>query len=200
MSRPAQSARPARYGRLAMQAPTAPAAAHPAASAAARFGLLAAVLLLATACSAGPGLAGTTSAGTPPAGHVAFLASVDRVCARAVAAHPFPLPGFDPEHPRPSQLPTAGNYFARYGSLPQTAKALHGLTPPAADTGTWRHLLDVADQTISNAQHQIAVARARNVVAFIQTVRTANRLAAQINAAGARFGFTPNSSFSQVFG
>lgn len=100
----------------------------------------------------------------------------------------------------PVSSPPYGSYFARYGGLPQTAKALHRLTPAAADAVTWRHLLDVADQMMSNAQHQIAAARARNVIAFIQTVRTANRLAAQINAAGARFGFTPNSSCSQVFG
>jgi hypothetical protein len=197
------SARPARYGHPVMRAPAAPAAAHPAACAAARLGLLAALLLLATACSAGPGPAGTTSAGTPQTGHAAFLAAVDVVCARAVSAHaghPFPLPVFDPEHPRPGQLPTVGNYFARYGGLPQTVTALRRLTPPAADAVTWRHLLDVAGQMASNAQHQIAAAGARNVTAFVQTVRTANRLAAEINAAGARFGFTPNSACSQVFG
>jgi hypothetical protein len=66
VSRIAPSARPARHGCPAVQATAAHAAAHPAACAAARLGLLAAMLLLATACSAGRGPAGTTSAGTPP--------------------------------------------------------------------------------------------------------------------------------------
>jgi hypothetical protein len=51
-----------------------------------------------------------------------------------------------------------------------------------------------------NAQRQIAVARARNVTAFVQTVHTANRLIASINASDARFGFTSDSACGHVFG
>jgi hypothetical protein len=52
-----------------------------------------------------------------------FIAQVDTLCTRAVAAHashPFPISDFDPEHPDPAELPVVGEYFARYGFLPET--------------------------------------------------------------------------------
>jgi hypothetical protein len=49
---------------------------------------------------------------TAAVGHTAFVAEAEQVCARPVSAHagqPFPVAGFDPEQPRPSQLPTVGD-------------------------------------------------------------------------------------------
>jgi hypothetical protein len=155
--------------------------------------------LLATACGSSTAPAGRAGA----ADQAAFRAAVDKVCARAVAAHAshsFPVPGFDPEQPDPSQLPTVASYFARYGGLPQTTAALHRLTPPAGHATAWGDLLNTADQMAANAQHQIAAARARNVTTFVQTVQTANRLIASINASDARFGFSSGSPCGQVFG
>ena len=135
--------------------------------------------------------------------HAAFLTAVGNVCARAVGAHaghPFPLSGFDPDRHNPDQLPTAGNYFARYGGLPQTMTALRRLGPPASDAAAWRRQLTVADQIRDNAQRQIAAARLRDVAAFVLTVRTAQRLTDELNSNGARFGFTSDSPCGQVFG
>jgi hypothetical protein len=132
-----------------------------------------------------------------------FVVQVDKVCARAVAAHAghaFPVPKFNPEHPDASQLPIVGDYLARYGGLPTTDAALHALDPPAADADAWRHLLDLVDLIAANAEHQITAARARDVTGFVHSVDRASKLATKINAAGTRFGFTPKSSCGQVFG
>jgi hypothetical protein len=146
----------------------------------------------------------TSSGGASPSGaHASFIATVEQVCARAVAAHAghaFPLANFDPENPRPSQLPVVGDYFAQYGGLPQTTTALHALTPPAADATAWNALLDLADQISANAQRQIAAAQASDVSSFIQTVATAKQLTTAINSAGAQFGFSQESACGQVFG
>jgi hypothetical protein len=135
--------------------------------------------------------------------HAHFVSVVEQVCTRAVArhdGHPFPVAGFDPERPDPRQLPRVGKYFARYGGLPQTTRALHTLSPPQADAASWSVLLAIADQITHNAQHQIAAARSRDVTSFVRTTKIANRLTARINDAGSRFGFTSGSSCGQVYG
>lgn len=132
-----------------------------------------------------------------------FLAAVSAVCARAVEAHtghPFPVRGFDPEHPDPDQLPTVGTYFTRYGGLPETPAALHALPMPASDADTWRDLLLVVDQIQDDAQRQISAARSKDVAAFVATVHTPRRLTDALDTKGARFGFTSNSPCHQVFG
>jgi hypothetical protein len=164
-----------------------------------RVVVLGVVLAVATACGSGS----TANPAATATAHGAFLKAVDNVCARAVAAHAghtFPLSNFDPEHPDPGQLPTVGNYFSRYGGLPQTTAALHGLTPPASDAGAWRRLLAIADQLRDNGQRQITDARARHVMAFVTTVHAAQRLTNQLDSEGARFGFTSTSACGQVFG
>jgi hypothetical protein len=132
----------------------------------------------------------------------AFIVSVEAVCQRAVKAHDghdFPLAQFDPLHPDPSQLPAVGDYFARYGQLPETVTALHDLTPPAADAAAWTSMLGLADRLTAVARRQIAAARDRNVSAFVSTVRTVKRLKGHIDAAGRRFGFGSESPCGQVF-
>jgi hypothetical protein len=160
---------------------------------------ISAVVVMAAACGSG---ASSNRAATASA-HAAFLTTVDTVCARAVSAHAghqFPLSNFDPNQPNPDQLPIVGNYFARYGGLPQTLTALHTLAPPASDAAAWRQLLTVADQMRDNAQRQITAARAKDVTIFVTTVHTAQRLTDELDTNGARFGFTSNSSCGHVFG
>ena len=161
------------------------------------------ILLLLLMAAAACGTAATDAGGTGASDHQAFLAAVDQVCARAVSAHAghsFPVPGFDPEHPEPNQLPNVADYFARYGGLPETTTALHELTPPTADAAAWQGLLHDADLMTTNSQRQILAARARNVTTFVQTVRNSNSLMTEIDKTGARFGFTPGSACRQVFG
>jgi hypothetical protein len=135
--------------------------------------------------------------------HARFVSAVEQVCTRAVArhdGHSFPVAGFDPERPDARQLPRVGEYFARYGGLPQTTRALHTLSPSQADVAGWSALLAIADRITRNAQHQIAAARSRDVTRFVRTTNTSNRLTARINDAGSRFGFTSGSSCGQVYG
>ena len=75
----------------------------------------------------------------------------------------------------------------------------HTLRPPATDIRGWHNLLDIVDRTTSNAQRQIAAARARDTTTFVATVRTGNQLADEINRAGARFGFHEGSTCQRLF-
>jgi len=158
--------------------------------------------LLASALGATGLVAGCGSAASGHS-HARFVSAVEHVCARAVGrhdGHAFPVAGFDPEHPDPSQLPRVGEYFARNGGLPQTTRGLHTLTPPHADAASWRTMLAIADQINDNAQHQIAAARSRDVTGFVRTTRTSNGLTTLINSSGRRFGFTRGSSCDRVYG
>lgn len=157
--------------------------------------LLAAAAGCGTSPSSGHGKAGTA--------HTAFLASANQICQRSVDAdrgHNFPLKKFDPLHPEPSQLPTVGDYLAKYGGIPTTDSALQGLIPPSVDAARWHTLLHLADTATASVQRQIAAARARDVTSFVQTVREAQQLTAQFNAEGKPFGFTSRSPCAQVFG
>lgn len=140
---------------------------------------------------------------SPTGAHGAFLASVTEVCQRAVDAHrghDFPAAGFDPLHPDPSRLPAVGDYFASYGGLPETDRALHALHPSAPDTEAWAAVLTLVDQVTANARTQIRAARARDVATFVATVRTAQSLTDRLNAAAERLGLRPDSACAQVFG
>jgi hypothetical protein len=131
------------------------------------------------------------------------MATVQNKCQSAVAAHsghPFPLKDFDPLHPDPQELPTVADYFARYGGLPSTTRALHDLTPPPDDASAWKALLGLADQMTTNARQQIDAARSRDVNTFVRTVHVSDRLMRRIDDAGARFGFTADSACGKVFG
>jgi hypothetical protein len=158
-------------------------------------------VLVPAACGSSGRHAGAS--GTPGGGHTAFIASVDKVCARAVAAHqghPFPVTGFDPENPNPDKLPAVANYFARYGGLPRIDATLHRLQAPSPDARKWHALLSLVDQVTANAQRQITAARAKDVTTFVQTVHTNERLTTRLQAAAGSFGLTSESDCSEVFG
>jgi hypothetical protein len=156
-----------------------------------------ALLVVASAAACG------SSGSAPSTNGNGFVASVDGICSRAVAAHqghPFPVANFDPEHPKPSQLPAVGNYLARYGGLAATAARLHRVTPPADSARQWQTVLGLVDQVAANSRRQIQAARAANVTGFLATLPQVKTLSAQLNAAGASLGFTSNSPCEQIFG
>lgn len=146
---------------------------------------------------------GSSSGDTASAAEHAFFRSVDAVCAKAVAAHAgheFPVQGFDPESPDPSQLPAVGDYFAQYGGLPTTTAGLHALHPPAKDLAAWQAVLADADQMTANSERQVRAARTQDATAFVTTVHTANDLIDRINADADRLGISAGSPCHQVYG
>lgn len=169
--------------------------------AASGLGVGASVLLV--GCGGGSGSAAAGSHGSSAGTRTAFVAQANAVCAQAVAkhaGHSFPVAGFDPEHPDPSQLPAVADYFAQYGGLATTTAGLHRLTPPNDDAAAWQGVLGVADRITANAQQQIAAGRARDVAGFVDAVHTANDLIPQLNQAASRLGFADDSACHQVFG
>lgn len=156
----------------------------------------AAIVATAAACS---------GSATGPSGtaHSAFVAQVNAVCQPAVerhAGHDFPFEAFNPQKPNPDQLPAVGRYFARYGGLLTMRQRLHELRPPRADVKQWHQLLQLTDLLESNASAQIKAAEAKEVPAFVRTVEESNRLVAQLNRVGGRFGITSASACGKVFG
>lgn len=132
-----------------------------------------------------------------------FVSAANAICAQAVAkhdGHPFPLPNFDPLHPRARDLPAVGRYFAHYGDASATAARLDALSAPAGHHADWEKLRALIDQAAANAQRQIAAAQSSDVTGFEQTVTTARSLAKQINQTGPKLGFTSSSACSKVFG
>jgi hypothetical protein len=153
-------------------------------------GLLSAIALVA-ACS------------HQPDAHERFVADVQAVCAHAVAhhaGHPFPVSGFDPEHPNPDQLPEVGDYYARYGGLPEVLRSFTKLKPPPADATQWHALEHLAILVGKNAQRQIATAHDRDAAGFVRAVHAHALLVPQLNRDGNRFGFTSGSACTTVFG
>jgi hypothetical protein len=155
--------------------------------------VVATLTLAGTACSTGPASGPAHEVTQAPA---AFRTSVERICGRAVTAHgghAFPVNGFDPLHPQPSQLPAVGRYFARYGQNDLLDSALHSLVAPADEEADWRQVLATVDAIAANTRHQIAAAQARDVSAFVATVRAAQQLAHELGTEGRRLGFTSDS-------
>ncbi|HET6167818.1 MAG TPA: hypothetical protein VFE07_13390 [Marmoricola sp.] len=163
-------------------------------------------LPVAAVCALTAGLlagCGADAPATPTRAHAAFLARVGEACQPAVdvhRGHAFPLTDFDPLHPDPRELPTVGDYFASYGGLPATDRAMHALQPPAVDADAWHDLMRLVDQITANAQQQVRAARASDVTAFVETVRTSESLTNRLNVVGDRFGLRSDSACAEVFG
>lgn len=156
--------------------------------------LMAAMALSAAACGSGkyPATAGSS-----------FVSAANAICAKAVAehdGHPFPVPDFNPLHPRAQDLPAVGRYLARYGDATATAARLDALSAPAGHHADWEKLRALIDQAAANAQRQIAAAEKSDVTGFEQTVTIARTLGNQINQIGPKLGFTSSSACSKVFG
>jgi hypothetical protein len=157
--------------------------------------LIAAITLSAAACGSSkhPAMAGSSS----------FVAAANAICAKAVAehdGHPFPVPDFNPLHPRARDLPAVGRYFARYGGASATAARLDALSVPAKHHADWEKLRALIDQAAVNARRQIAAAERSDLTGFEQTVTVARSLGIQINQLGPKLGFTSSSACSKVFG
>lgn len=156
-------------------------------------------LVAATALSA----AGCGSSKHPATADSSFVSAANAICARAVAkhdGHPFPVPGFNPLHPRAQDLPAVGRYLAQYGNARAAAARLDTLSAPAKHHADWKKLRALIDQAAANAQRQIAAAERPDVTWFEQTVTIARSLAKQINQIGPKLGFTTSSACSKVFG
>lgn len=156
--------------------------------------LMAATALPAVACS---------SSKHPATADSSFVSAANAICAKAVAkhdGHPFPLPDFNPLHPRSQDLPAVGRYLAHFGGASATAARLDALSAPAKYHADWKKLRALIDQAAANAQRQIAAAKKSDVTGFEQTVTTARSLAKQINQIGPKLGFTSSSACSKVFG
>lgn len=156
--------------------------------------LIAAMALSAAACGSSkhPATAGSS-----------FVPAANAICAKAVAkhdGHPFPVPDFNPLHPRAQDLPAVGSYLARYGDATATAARLDALSAPAGHHADWEKLRALIDQAAANAQRQIAAAEKPDVTGFEQTVTIARTLGNQINQIGPKLGFTSSSACSKVFG
>ena len=95
-----------------------------------------------------------------------FVAKANAICAQAVARHSghrFPLPGFDPLHPRPADLPAVGRYFARYGGASATTARMYALAAPTTLQREWQELRALINQAAANARRQITVAERADV-------------------------------------
>ena len=156
--------------------------------------LMAAFALSAAACGSGkhPATAGSS-----------FVSTANAICTKAVAkhdSHPFPIPNFNPLHPRAQDLPAVGRYLAQYGDGSATTARLDALSAPPRHHADWEKLRALIDQATANAQRQIAAAERSDVTEFEQTVITARSLTRQINQIGPELGFTSSSPCSKVFG
>lgn len=156
--------------------------------------LMAGIALSATACG---------SSKHPAMADSSLVSAANAICAKAVAnhdGHPFPVPDFNPLHPRARDLPAVGRYFAQYGDTRATAARLDALSAPAKHHADWKQLRALIDQATAIAQRQIAAAERSDVTGFEQTVTIARSLAKQINQIGPKLGFTSSSACSKVFG
>jgi hypothetical protein len=90
----------------------------------------------------------------------------------------FPNPQFDPLHPKASELPEIGRYFAT-GQLPafETLVAnLKKVDPPPAYRQRYDELLAQLDKTVANLRRQTSAAKAADVKAFVAAIKAAGGL------------------------
>jgi len=83
----------------------------------------------------------------------------------------FPVEGFDPEDPSPTDLPAVGNYFASGNRATEEAIAkLRELSPPADIDDEVESLVAALEAELESAQVQTSGAQAGDVEAFIATL------------------------------
>ena len=133
----------------------------------------------------------------------AFVSKVNAVCQQALddkQGHLFPLPDFDPRHPRAAQLPTVGAYFAAYGDAQMIVDRLAAVGEPSRDAARWDRLRSLVDQASANALQQQRVASAKDVAGFEHTLDVAQSLGKQIDHIGPGLGFTSKTACGRYFG
>jgi hypothetical protein len=160
-----------------------------------------AVLALMAAFAFSAAACGSSQA--PATADGSFVSAANSICAGAVAkhdGHPFPVPDFDPLHPRTQDLPAVGRYLDQYGDVSAIDARLDALPAPSQHHADWQKLGALIDQATANAQRQIAAAERSDVTGFEQTVAINQSLARQINQIAPKLGFTPSSPCSKVFG
>ena len=157
----------------------------------------AAALALVSALALGA-CGGGEAATTPAADRLdsAFIAKVEAACQTAVdamdAQGPFPVKGFDAEHPDAAQLPEVATYFAPFAAIRrQLERDLDAVGEPATGARRWAALHAEAIAAEENALQQIAAAKRGDAAAFTATVKEAHRLLdriSDIDAPAAGFG------------
>ena len=132
-----------------------------------------------------------------------FAAKVNAACQHAIsdkASHPFPLPNFDPRHPKPSELPAVGSYFAKYGDAQYMIDTLNSAGEPSSHAADWDRLRSLVDQASRNSLTQQQVAKSKNVAGFEHTLDVSQTLAKQIDSLGKHLGFGSSSACGRYFG
>jgi hypothetical protein len=123
-----------------------------------------------------------------------FLQKVDRLCAKeapALRSTRRAYPGLDAGHPRATELPAVGAYFApRATVLLEIANALRGLGEPASARTEWDHTRYLVARYAEVAARQVAVARAADVSGFVATVNEISVLRDELIDSASALGFT----------
>lgn len=134
----------------------------------------------------------------------AFLEKVNASCARlakAVNANGnFPFANFNPLHPKRSELPKVGAFFAR--DLPAArafAKQLAALGMPKKGATTWRGVRSLALHYNTVAIAQAKAAQRADVTAFVATVTSLTTTGRKLTAAAVTAGFSRTSACGQIF-
>jgi hypothetical protein len=131
----------------------------------------------------------------------AYLSRADGLCAPVVAynaAHPFPYPSFDPQHPDAATLPEVGAFFA---ASPYT-RALNGLLAlplPRQHPQSWQAFRAGLGGLRQEELAQIAAADGRNAVAFLETLTPLQALGQQAADEAHQVGFTASEACGQLF-
>ena len=166
-----------------------------------------AAVLLAGALAGCGASAGTSHARTATTSHLdeAFVGRVDSWCAVTLQRYQavqgtFPLPGFDPLHPDPAQLPQVGRFFARGSAVRDSIPAqLRALGEPATGAAAWNGLRDDLIQSTDLADTQITAASAANGPAFAAAAAQVRDLSGKIHGAGLQLGFPTDSPCADLF-
>jgi hypothetical protein len=163
---------------------------------------LTAVTAAAAACTAAKGVA----AAGPSAVNPAFAHRLDRLCAADYAAmastskKPLPYQDFNPEHPRPGELPGVGRFFAPNVAVWQRLPGqLTALGEPATGAAAWDRLRTLEAQKDANGIRQVHAALAGDISGFVATARTSKALFSKLTDAEHAAGIPDGSPCMDAF-
>jgi hypothetical protein len=133
-----------------------------------------------------------------------FAQRVSVVCAENVKTYPpapnVPVDGFDPEHPRASDLPAIGRYLTHnQRGIPALESELTRIGNPANDMSAWRRVRGLAFAILRNAQAQRKSALARDAHGFVAAVKQNRELFDQLKVAATRAGIPVIGACAQIF-
>jgi len=138
---------------------------------------------------------------TPSTLDAAFRAKVDAVCAKALAARkadPFPLPDFDPRHPKAGELPKVGAFFERHGDAHGLARDLAALGAPATGAERWNELMPLVDREAANSDAMIAAAKNDDTAAWLRALDEGDEIRDKVGDVGGDLGYAESSDCAQL--